>query len=171
MRKHQGVETFRSCRITDSVPAMGTGCAQVIASVDNPDPGSLHCIRLTRLTKCGNRRASQVPAFNQIVCNRASTSGRVARFSENALAEPVQRPIRKACSKSPVSIMPVRKPATMESPAPTELTSVPLGAGLRRTSPFSEMKTAPSPAMERLHPPWKSERYARPVPAASSRRE
>jgi hypothetical protein len=40
MRKHQGVETFRSCRITDSVLAMGTGCAQVIASVDNPDPGT-----------------------------------------------------------------------------------------------------------------------------------
>ena len=60
----------------------------------------------------------------------SSTSGRVARFSLKADAEPVATPIWKACSKSPFdSMKPVIKPATMESPAPTEFTRVPFGAG------------------------------------------
>ena len=36
----------------------------------------------------------------------------------------------------------------MESPAPTELTTVPLGASLMMTSPDSGTRTAPSPAMD-----------------------
>ena len=43
---------------------------------------------------------------------------------------------------------PARKPATEESPAPTELTTVPLAAGLWKAEPSSPTKTPPSPAME-----------------------
>ena len=43
---------------------------------------------------------------------------------------------------------PARNPATEESPAPTELTTVPLAAGLWCTAPVSSTSTPPSPAME-----------------------
>ena len=45
-------------------------------------------------------------------------------------------------------VQPATNPATMESPAPTALTSVPFGAGCICTSPFSAVRTAPCPAME-----------------------
>ena len=48
------------------------------------------------------------------------------------LALPAAIPMQKACAYSFSSSHPVRNPATMESPAPTPLTSFPFGAGASR---------------------------------------
>ena len=68
--------------------------------------------------------------YYSITLSSSSTSGLVARFSLKAEADPVATPMWKALSKSPFdSMKPVINPATIESPAPTEFTKVPLGAG------------------------------------------
>ena len=52
-----------------------------------------------------------------------STSSLVARPTWKALALPQHKPLMNALSQSVVSKYPARKPATIESPAPTEFTS------------------------------------------------
>ena len=59
----------------------------------------------------------------------------------------VARLRRSAQAQSPFSSQPATKPATMESPAPTEFFTLPLKASSRCTLPPSSSSSAPSPAM------------------------
>ena len=73
----------------------------------------------------------------------------VASIMENAEAEPAATLSLRACSTSLGEVsMPARKPATMESPAPTELTSFPFGALARKISPAVVSSTAPKRPMD-----------------------